>query len=64
MQTLKFRGKTTYLYYKHPKLQVLDEILSMKLVKDSGMTMEDYKQVEEVQLKQLKEKKVVTKEVP
>ena len=50
MQRLKFRGKTTSLYYRDPKLQVLDEKLSMKLVKDSRITMEDYKQDEEIHL--------------
>ena len=64
MQKLKFRGKTTYLYYKDPKIQVLDEKVSMKMVKDLGMTMEEYMEQEGEQLRLLKKKKDDNEEVP
>ena len=63
MQKLKFRGKTSSLYYKDPKLQVLDEKVFMKMVKDIEMTMEHYKEAEE-ELRQLKVKKSDNKKVP
>ena len=55
---------TTSLYYKDPKLQKLDENISKKLVKDLGISVEEYMDLEQERFNQLKKKEVVTEEAP
>ena len=64
MQKLKFMGRTNYLYYKDSNLQIIDEKVSKKFVKDLEMTTEEYIQLEQEQFQQQKKKDVVVEEAP
>lgn len=49
MQTLKYMGKQTTLYYKDPKLQKFNDVLAMKIfqVENPGVDIEQIRHTEE-----------------
>ena len=64
LHILKFRGSTTSIYDKDPKLQLQDEHMSKKFVKDLGMSMEEYMDLEHERFNQLNKKEGMSEEAP